>query len=69
MKVSPYDIRYATVGMRRVNGVLTTGIYTKDHLTRDDAEAKRPPGLSKVIAYISNHRRPEHTVPPPHKET
>lgn len=62
MKVSPNDIRYMVVipktTFTRHGAMVTPHVYTKDHHTRDDADAKRPGvGRSKVVGYVSNHRR------------
>lgn len=61
MKVSPSDIRYAIVGLKRSDGKLVPGIITSGHPTRKDAEAKKEDN-DHVVGYVSVHRRGYHTV-------
>ena len=56
MKVSPYDIRYATVGRKRKDGKHTVSIITSGHPTRADAEAKKG-DRDHVVAYVATYRR------------
>lgn len=62
MKVSPNDIRYMVVipktTITNSGPIVTPHIFTKGHLTREDADDKRPAqGRSVVVGYVSNHRR------------
>lgn len=62
MKVSPNDIRYMVIipktTITNSGPIVTPHVYTQGHLTRADADDKRPAnGKSKVVGYVSNHRR------------